>query len=71
MTKIGNFYKYYKQIQNNISNIWRCKNINKICLKPLPKDNALPYLFYTNVKTTKHNNKFFENTSGKTFIFVI
>jgi len=33
------------------------KIINNIYVKPPPKDNTLPYLFYTNAKTIAHNKK--------------
>jgi hypothetical protein len=40
--------------------------INNICLKPPPMDNALPHLFYTNLKITSHNKIVCE-----TFLFVV
>jgi hypothetical protein len=40
--------------------------INNICLKPPPMDNALPHLFYTNLKITSHNKTIYER-----FLFVI
>jgi hypothetical protein len=43
--------------------------MNKISLKCFPKDITLPYLFYTNVKTT-HNKKMFENIDVETLTFV-
>jgi hypothetical protein len=46
------------------------KIINSIYVKPPPKDNTLPYLFYTNAKTIPHNKKKFENINGETFLFV-
>ncbi len=33
-------------------------------------DNILPYLFFTNVKTTMDNKNVFWNTLGETFTFV-
>ncbi len=45
-----------------------CKNmyfIDKICFKTPPMDNILPYLFYTNVKTIKHNKNIFEKKMVK------
>jgi hypothetical protein len=33
-------------------------------------DNTLPYLFYTNVKTTVHNKNVFWNTLGETLTFL-
>jgi hypothetical protein len=33
-------------------------------------DNTLPYLFYTNVKTTMHNKNVFQNTLCETFTFL-
>jgi hypothetical protein len=46
------------------------KFMNQNCLKIPPIDNTLPYLFYTNVKTTMYNKKIFENTLGETFTFL-
>jgi hypothetical protein len=43
--------------------------MNKISLKHFPKDITLPYLFYTNVKTT-NNKKMFENIDVETVTFV-
>jgi hypothetical protein len=40
--------------------------INNICLKPPPMDNALPHLFYTNLKITSHNKTLYER-----FLFVV
>jgi hypothetical protein len=36
--------------------------VNKICFKTPAMDNTLPYLFYTNVKITTHNNNVFHTT---------
>jgi len=44
------------------------KIINNIYVKPPPKDNTLPYLFYINAQTIAHNKKKFENTNGISFI---
>jgi hypothetical protein len=44
--------------------------INKICFKAPPLDNTLPYLFYTNAKTTTHNNNVFHTTLGQKFQFL-
>jgi hypothetical protein len=44
--------------------------INKICFKEPPKDNTLPYLFHTNVKTITHNNNIFCTTPSQTFKFL-
>jgi hypothetical protein len=33
-------------------------------------DNTLPYLFYTNIKTTMHNKNVFQSTLGETFTFL-
>jgi hypothetical protein len=46
------------------------KIINNIYVKPPPKDNTLPYLFYTNAKTITHNKKKIEITTSETFLFV-
>jgi hypothetical protein len=35
-----------------------------------PIDTTLPYLFYTNVKTSEHNKNTFKNTLSETFKFV-
>jgi hypothetical protein len=39
-------------------------------LKKPPLNTTLPYLYYTNAKTTKHNKNTFQNTIGETFRFV-
>jgi hypothetical protein len=31
--------------------------MNNIYVKPPPKDNTIPYLFYTNAKTIAHNKE--------------
>ncbi len=46
----------------------KCMNNN--CLKTPLMDNILPYLFYTNVKTTMHNKNVFQNTFGETLRFL-
>jgi hypothetical protein len=45
-------------------------SINQICLKKPPLDTTLPYLYYTNAKTTEYNKKTFQNTVGETFKFI-
>jgi len=59
-----NRFRTTSQITTNI------KFMNQNCLKIPPIDNNLPYLFYTNVKTTIYNKKKFEITLGETFIFL-
>ncbi len=44
--------------------------INKTCFKAQPMDNTLPYLFYTNDKTTTHNNNVFHIRVNQTFKFL-
>jgi hypothetical protein len=44
--------------------------INKFCFKTPPLDNTLPYLFYTNAKTTTHKNNVFHTTLGQIFKFL-
>jgi hypothetical protein len=44
--------------------------MNQNCFQIPPIDNTLPYLFYTNVKTTMHNKKTFQNTFSVTFTFL-
>jgi hypothetical protein len=45
--------------------------INIYIFKAPPMDNTLPYLFYTNAKTTTHNNNVFCTIVGQTFKFLI
>jgi hypothetical protein len=45
--------------------------MNNECWKTLLMDNILPYLCYTNVKTTMHNKNVFQNTLCETFTFLV
>jgi hypothetical protein len=46
------------------------KFMNNNYLKTQLTDNTLPYLFYTNIKTTMHNKNVFWNKLGQTFTFL-
>jgi hypothetical protein len=46
------------------------KFMNNNCLKTPLMDNTLPYLLYTNIKTTMHNKNVFLNKLNQTFTFL-
>jgi hypothetical protein len=68
--KNENFINILNKFRTTSQKFEDIKSINHIYVKPPPKDNTLPYLFYTNAKTIAHNKKKFENTNGETFLFV-
>ena len=45
------------------------KTINDLCIKSLPIDSQILYLFYTNKDMMAHNDQVFSNASGSTFCF--
>jgi hypothetical protein len=62
-----NILNRFRTASQTIENI-KCMNNN--FLKTPLMDNILPYLFYTNVKTTIHNKNVFQNTLSETFTFL-
>jgi hypothetical protein len=62
-----NILNRFRIVSQTIEDI---KCVNNNCLKTPLIDKILPYLFYTNVKTTMHNKNVFQNTLGETFTFL-
>jgi hypothetical protein len=65
-----NFINILNRFRITSQTIEDIKCMNNNCLKTPLMDNILPYLFYTNVKTTMHNKNVFQNTLGETFTFL-
>jgi hypothetical protein len=57
-----NFINILNRFRTTLQTFEDINFINKICFKAPPMDNTLPYLFYTNAKTTTHNNNIFHTT---------
>ncbi len=57
-----NFINILNRFRATSQTIEDIKCMNNNCLKTPLMDNTLPYLFYTNVKTTMHNKNVFQST---------
>jgi hypothetical protein len=66
-----NFINILNRFRTTTQTFENINFINKNCFKTQPMDNTLPYLFYTNEKTTTHNNNVSCTTVGQTFKFLV